>query len=151
MMLIRLFFLSALLLVVSACGPTESQSTSEAPAGWPELESLVHQVHELQAVLDMEDNADLLAQQVGRVLGAISTLQTEGVPSGIAQPERVQRKVEELQALSVEIQRTVDDLEAAPLSDVHPLVMELTEVAEMPQVQAEPDHPDHDHAHGHDH
>ncbi len=151
-MLIRLISLFALL-IVTACGPSSSHSSREA-LDWPTLKSLDHQVHELEGILEMEEKSDLLTQQVGRVLSTLSTLLAEGIPANVARPELVQQKMKELQALSLEIQRSVDDPEEAPLAALHPLVADLMEVAGMPHVHDEHDHDHHDHDHGdhvHDH
>lgn len=155
-MLNRLLLLFALSFVVTACGPAGSRSSSEALA-WPALKTLDHQVHELEGILDMEGKPDLLTQQVGRVLATLSTLQAEGVPANVAQPELVQQKMEELRALALEIQRSMEDTDEAPLAALHPLVVDLMEVAGMPHVHDEHDddhdhsHDDHDHDHDHDH
>lgn len=151
-MLTRLFFLTALLLFVSACGPTEStgsQSSGET-VDWPALKTLDHQVIEMEALMNMENTADLLAQQVGRVLGTMSTLQAGGVPANVKQPELVEQKMEELRALALEIQQSADNLGEAPLAALHPLVADVMEAAGMPHVHDEHEH-DHHHDHDHDH
>lgn len=151
MMFTRLIALIALMLFVSACGPSASTSAEKDAVAWPALKTLDHQVHELEGVRASDPGGDLLNQQLGRVLASLSTLLAEDVPANVAQPELVRQKLEELRELSVELERSVDDLETAPLAALHPLVADLMEVAGMPHVHEDRDQDQDGQSHDHDH
>jgi hypothetical protein len=126
-------------------GPDRLRPREEAALKWPALKALDHEVEELDGLLAGEPDPAALAEHLPHVREALDAVLEGGVPPDAANPELVERKLEELRALAGDLDDDPDTLRA-----LHPLVASAMEEAGMPHVHDEHDH-DHDHGHDHEH